>query len=1164
MRLILPAPCLRLLPLLLLAGGLGLTVPLRAEELPRITDPAWIWAMPTEQKARPHPLRLEGRVQYFDPSFKMMWLESNGVSTYVQLSARTPPLRTGQQVVIEGTIVPHDGLDRDRIQVTVREEHRPVTPLDLSGPINDIVNLGGRIVRLQGYVNSQQLIDDQHVLLNLLYENRLVTCWFPPDNPQRLPDLQGKMVRVTGLYSGRFDPTNTRMTIEIWAAAEAGIEVLGALPDDPRFNQTLTPIGEINRHASGTELRVRGRLEAQRQGERLVLRDSTGQVEILSQQFDRLEPGDLVDAVGRVAQTEGWILTGALYRRVVEPAVAGPSLADRSALTRIAEILAHGRAELAAGLAVDLTGMVTWSLPDPNFDILFLQDTTGGIRVRYDKAKTGVIHYGKYFNIKGVTRAGPTAPEVELQTYVDLGSMSHPRPRIITLETAQTGAADGEWVELRGFLRRTDSEGDWRWIRVTTPTGEFTGHLQSPVNFVANPGSLIRVRGVCDVIPGAPGQPSSVTLRVPFLHDITIERDAPANYYDLPRRALEDLEKIGTAGDMQRVRVTGTVVHAVPGRQLYLQEGSTGLLVLSADNQEVQPGDRIEAVGILGREGGHTVLREAVFRRTASGAAPVPEDLADVGILDPNKDFRLGRVRGTLLAVFHEPTRSRLTLQQGPMIFDVRLERPEGTPPPPLELTAELAVTGIYKVTFDDARMARGFELLARSPADIVVTRPARLWTVRRALAVAGLLGGCVLLGTAWITMLRRRVRAQTEVIRQHLEQRARHEAGVQNAARLESLGVLAGGIAHDFNNLLTVFMGNVSLMKLSPSVMATEAPRVAEIERGLLRARDLARQLLTFASGGEPLCVPVDMAALVRTAAASALRGSLVGAEQAGAVDLWPGHGDHDQLMQVVQNLVQNAREAMPGGGTVRLALANETIPSGASGGLAPGRYVRLTVSDQGPGIPAAVLPKIFDPYFTTRPGARGLGLATVYSVITRHGGRVEAASPPGSGAVLTLWLPAVPARSDPSVEAAPAPGPGAPAAATETTKPRVLFMDDEESLRVLASAVLRRMGLDPVAVPDGQSALREFKEARNAGRPFALLIMDLTIPGGMGGKETIAAVRQLDPAVPAIVSSGYSSDPVMANYQGHGFQAVVPKPFDVAALSAAVCRFIPQAKPM
>jgi signal transduction histidine kinase/CheY-like chemotaxis protein len=460
-----------------------------------------------------------------------------------------------------------------------------------------------------------------------------------------------------------------------------------------------------------------------------------------------------------------------------------------------------------------------------------------------------------------------------------------------------------------------------------------------------------------------------------------------------------------------------------------------------------------------------------------------------------------------------------------------------------------LELTGIYRVAIDDARQLRGFQLQLRSPGDVAVIQPARFWTTGRALTAAAILGGCTLLGLGWITALRHRVSLQTAQIRAQMERQARLEAEVERAARLESLGVLAGGIAHDFNNLLTVVMGNLSLAMLDEQVAGAAGGYLREIDRAARRARDLTQQLLTFAKGGEPLRAPVGLALTVQEVADSLTNASAVRFEYTVAPGLWNASADQGQVIQALRNILLNAVEAMPRGGVIRIALDNEEIAAGATFPLAAGRYVRLVIADSGEGINPDILSRIFDPYFSTKRPGGGLGLATVYSIAKRHQGHIAAASNPGEGATFTLWLPA--AESAPSA----APAPPVPAVVPGSPKPaRVLLMDDEESIRKLGTALLERMRLEVTAVADGAAAVREFDAAQRAGRPFDLLILDLTIPGGMGGKETIAVIRKFDAEVPAIVSSGYSNDPVMADFRSHGFQAMAPKPYDITVLAETV----------
>jgi signal transduction histidine kinase/CheY-like chemotaxis protein len=368
---------------------------------------------------------------------------------------------------------------------------------------------------------------------------------------------------------------------------------------------------------------------------------------------------------------------------------------------------------------------------------------------------------------------------------------------------------------------------------------------------------------------------------------------------------------------------------------------------------------------------------------------------------------------------------------------------------------------------------------------------------------------------------------------------RQRFEEELERASRLESIGILAGGIAHDFNNILTAVMGNITLALLDAEGLATVERYLQEAERATLRARDLTQQLLTFAKGGDPVRSAVPLPEIIREVAAFALHGSSVRCDFDLPPGLWPADADKGQLGQVVQNLVINAVQAMPEGGSIRIGAANETVPKDSQRPLRPGDYVHISVADAGTGIKAEHLARIFDPYFTTKQHGSGLGLTTVYSIIRKHQGHIEAQSELGRGTTFHIWLPALrdgePEEAGDQVESvAPMTG-------------RVLFMDDEEPILAMAGMLLRRLGLQADLVRDGAEVVKKFSESYYAGRPYDLVVMDLTVPGGTGGREAIDQLRRIDPNVRAIVSSGYSSDPVLANYRAYGFCGMVAKPYKV-----------------
>jgi len=265
---------------------------------------------------------------------------------------------------------------------------------------------------------------------------------------------------------------------------------------------------------------------------------------------------------------------------------------------------------------------------------------------------------------------------------------------------------------------------------------------------------------------------------------------------------------------------------------------------------------------------------------------------------------------------------------------------------------------------------------------------------------------------------------------------------------------------------------------------------------------------------------------------------------------NLWKTEADPNQIAQVISNVVLNAVEAMPNGGKIHVKADNITAPLASAPHLAAGDYLCISVRDRGTGIAPEHLPRIYDPFFTTKKQARGLGLAAAYSIIQRHGGHIAVESKCGAGTIVTIHLPAVrPATttsSAPEKPAAKAPAAEAPTASKNGGhKPLVLVMDDDDSIRLLAKLMFKRLEYDVVTTADGEAALKAYEGAVAEGRPFDLVVMDLTIPGGMGGKEAIRRLREKDTAVRAIVSSGYSNDPVMANYEEHGFNGVLPKPY-------------------
>ena len=373
---------------------------------------------------------------------------------------------------------------------------------------------------------------------------------------------------------------------------------------------------------------------------------------------------------------------------------------------------------------------------------------------------------------------------------------------------------------------------------------------------------------------------------------------------------------------------------------------------------------------------------------------------------------------------------------------------------------------------------------------------------------------------------------------------------------KLESLGTIAGGIAHDFNNMLTGVFGNIELAKMMLPDDHGSIKYIKEAYGALDKARRLTGQLLTFARGGDPVIETVDTTDLVRETVTFNLSGSNIIPRFDLPRDLWPVKADKGQISQVFANLVINAKQAMPGGGTLYVTGMNVEEPACPDTGRPGDKYVRLAMRDEGIGIPSKIIDRIFDPYFTTKQSGNGLGLAIVHSIIARHKGQIRVDSVPDIGTTITLFLPADPAgiaekpeiflNSDPC---------------DDKNAWRILFMDDNEMIRQLGKTMLMNFGHSVELTCDGEEAVNIFEVAMKKGEPFDLVILDLTVPGGMGGKEAVKGLLEIDEKARVIVSSGYSSDPVLANHEDYGFCGCLVKPFEMMSLKNEIDRVMKNA---
>jgi len=379
--------------------------------------------------------------------------------------------------------------------------------------------------------------------------------------------------------------------------------------------------------------------------------------------------------------------------------------------------------------------------------------------------------------------------------------------------------------------------------------------------------------------------------------------------------------------------------------------------------------------------------------------------------------------------------------------------------------------------------------------------------------------------------------RKQIEAERENLQSQ------LNQTQKMEAIGTLAGGIAHDFNNMLAVITGNISYALSILNTKDDELFKVlSEAQQGVIQSQNLTNQLLTFAKGGEPIKQPSNINRFLKESARFVTSGAKSKCEFNLTDDLWITEIDSGQMNQVIANLVINAEQSMPNGGIITIRTENAEIETESDFSLPAGRYIKISIEDQGAGIPKQHLSKIFNPYFTTKQKGSGLGLATTFSIIKRHGGLITVNSEVETGTAFDIYLPAS-SKDVQEVENKKE--------AKHKGLGRILIMDDQELILNMLGGMVNKIGYEAVLASDGTKAIDLYREAYQSRTLFDLVILDLTVPGGLGGAKTIPELLKIDSNVKAIISSGYSNDPIMANYEDYGFCGILPKPYTIAELS-------------
>ncbi len=745
-----------------------------------ITSYAEYWKEGVRREVR--PIRMEVVVTYYDPAWRNFWGMVDGAPGFM-FSRSVFPITAGDRVLIEGTVVPRRGLEADRVKVTVLERHVPVPALDARGHLNDFDRLKEKVVMCEGLVDQQQVTDNDHLEMKLVSEGYRINLFHWSAAPHLLDVPEGTIVRVTGVYNTKHDPRSDAVEIDLWVSQFEAIEPIGNTATDARFARPLLTIGELPRvpREPRQVARIAGHVREYTPGVGLTLRDDTGQVIVRCLQTLPLQIGDIVEASGDpFTWGTDWLLRNALVRRATPEAVAQVTKPPEPGqpLHMASQVLELSPEEAAAGRPVEMYGIIVWC--SPAADYMIVRDASGGVLVHCHGAsdeQPPKMRLG--LRLSGVTTNGPYAPEITATRIDYWGGALLPEARPLTLDQAMSGETQGQRVEMRGYLKKIETDASWTFLTLVAPTGEFKIRLDRTEEGTPPVGSIVAVRGICQAVANERRQLTGIELWTHSAEEIRVEQVAPADPFAVALRKMSSLRQFNADAAQNRwARVRGVVTHHLPGRLLFAQDGAEGILIFSGQRDPLEPGDVIEATGLPGLQDQRVVLREAVYRKIAHESQPPPLRVDQLRDVVETLESRLVRVQGRLINCAADPDAIALAVQSQDIVFPAFLPRVASAfDVTTLPVGSDLELTGVYEVLRNERNVPSGFRLQLRSADDIVVVQRPSWWTVERLIFVTGALAICILAAVLWVAALRRRVRKQTEQIRAQLAKEANLEA---------------------------------------------------------------------------------------------------------------------------------------------------------------------------------------------------------------------------------------------------------------------------------------------------------------------------------------------------------------------------------------------------
>ena len=817
-----------------------------------ITNMAQFWRLSPERQRRQCHARMEILVYYSDSDWNVFWGRSDGLDTFLPLRGLPQPLRPGDRILIDGPVLPaSQEFAWDKTTLRILSQSNQLAAVSARGKLLDIEELKSEFVEIDALVDSCQQLVPTILRLNLVADNTYLTAWVHLDDPtQPVPDLQGKLVRIRGIYSPTLDPLGKLALLVLWTPGLSQVETIGSLADDPRFSLPVSSSKDLTGADPKALVRVAGVVRSQQSGEAVTIWDDLGQIRVLTKQRQPVHLGDWIEAIG-YPKIEGYdrLLQSGLFRLAEKPDLEANTNAANGARLHLADqVRSLGLESLASQPAVSLEGEVTWA--DAQTGFIFIQDSSGGIRVQQNRLASGRrIQTGMLLDVDGVAAMGEYAPLVTNAVAHPAGTLDTPVAPLISLEQALTGTEDGHWIQLRGYVRAATNGPQWLTLQLVAPGGEFIAQVPKEDATLAPPGSAVLIRGVCVARADARRQLTGIEIWTTITDSVQTEQLPPPDVFALPPRPISSLRQFDVFNSLnQRVRTAGTVTLQVPGQYLFLQAGVSSLFALSHQTEPLYPGDQVDIVGFPGTDRGRFLLREAVYRRAARGSEPAPKVLNTLSTASEDLDGLLVQTEGTLLDVMTEPGETRLVIQGDGRIFGAKLEGAAPLAANELAPNSKLAVSGVYRIQRDEYGQPMSFLLSLRNRGDIRVLQPPPWWTLRK---ISFFLAGglpVLLLALFWGLQTRRKnqllQRAQVElrVAHDRLEERVAERTRELNeevaarkraldrlseaqqrlllASRQAGMAEVATGILHNVGNTL-------NSVNISASVIGDHLPRL-------------------------------------------------------------------------------------------------------------------------------------------------------------------------------------------------------------------------------------------------------------------------------------------------------------------------------------------------